>query len=112
MQFELQIADYGALGLRLIRRFDVHSKDPSLTRRILRAWEKQTSCLFRECNIFRIHRAAPQAPGLAPSQASEEPGPQESKSVCKTATHIAMEQIAYIADLSFEHLNEAFYVAF
>ena len=54
------ISDYGALCLRVLRRFDAHSNDPSLTRSSIREWERQTSYLFRECNIFR-------AP-LAPSQ--------------------------------------------
>ena len=82
------IVDYGALCLRMLRHFDRHSKDPSLTRSILRDWEKQSSSLFRECNIFR----------LAPPQASEEPGPEPA---CQTATQIAMEQINYISEVDY-----------
>ena len=93
------MSDYGCICLRLIRRFDVHSKDPSLTRSIIRAWERQMSSLFRECNIFR--QASPLAPGLEHAQASEEPGPQEEESMRKTGTQIAMEQIDYIREVDY-----------
>ena len=71
------IADYGALCLRMLRHFDQHSKDPSLTRSILKTWDKQSSSLFRECNIFR------------------------SAQPCQTATQIAMEQIMYMREVDY-----------
>ena len=38
------VADYAALGVRLIRAFDVHDKDPAITYRLLAEWKK------RPCN--------------------------------------------------------------
>ena len=87
------ISDYGALCLRVLRRFDAHSNDPSLTRSTIREWERQTSYLFRECNIFRAPLAPSQGEGAGP-------GPREGASMSsKTATQIAMEQISrYIGE--------------
>ena len=41
------IADHGAVCLRMLRHSDKHSKDPSLTRSILKVWEKQSTSVSR-----------------------------------------------------------------
>ena len=74
-------ADYGSICLALLRKFDVHSKDPSTTRQLLRHWEHQLDTLFCEGNIFRDASSA---------VAGE-----------KTATQIAMEQIDYISEVDY-----------
>ena len=88
------IADYGAVCLRLLPRFDARSKDPSVTRRLLRQWEEQLISLFCEANIFR---AAPRTAARADERdptTSRPPRP-------KTAAQIAMEQMIYIGEVDY-----------
>ena len=82
------IADYAALGVRLIRAFDVHDKDPSITYRLLAEWKKRIRNLIIGGTIARI-----------PSFAAGDPG---GVGVAKTATQIALEQIDYIADVDYK----------
>jgi hypothetical protein len=84
------IADYGAVSLRLIRRFDVHSKDPSVTRRLLNEWVEQLHQLFREGNVFQVVPST--AAGLDDSDPPSTP---------MTGTQIAMEQILYIGQVEY-----------
>ena len=82
------IADYAALGVRLIRAFDVHDKDPSITYRLLAEWKKRIRRLIVGGTIARI-----------PSLAAGDPG---GVGVAKTATQIALEQINYIAEVDYK----------
>ena len=87
------IADYGSICLDLLRKFDVHSKDPSTTRKLIRQWVEQVDSLFRGGNIFRA----------APSTAAGMYGPIAPLAPCtqKTATQIALEQIQYISEVDY-----------
>jgi len=87
------LADYGSLCLGLLRKFDVHSKDPSISRRLLRQWEQQLDSLFIEGNIFR---------GNPSTAAGADVGNEPVASIQKTATQIAMEQIDYIGEVDYK----------
>ena len=79
--------------MELLRKCDVHAKDPSTTRKLIRQWVEQVDSLFRDGNIFRV----------APSTAAGMHGPIAPLAPCtqKTATQIALEQIEYISEVDY-----------
>ena len=81
------VADFAALAVRLIRAFDTHDKDPATTYRILNDWKVQIKKLIIEGAVARI-------PSLAA-------GVADGVAAAKTATHIALEQIDYIAEVDY-----------
>ena len=92
------ICDYAAVSLRLLRRFDVHSKDPSVTLRLLKEWLDQLHTLFRDGNVFQVVPSI--AAGLDDSETIVWETPM-------TGTQIAMEQITYIGEVDYaNHIRD------
>jgi hypothetical protein len=79
--------------LDLLRKVDLHSKDPSVKRALLRRWHGQLIKRFGEGNIFR---------DPSPGAGTDERDPDVLRSSrAKTATQIAMEQIMYIGEIDY-----------
>ena len=86
------IADFGSISLKLLRKFDRHSRDPAVTRKHIRQWESTMESLSCEGNVFRA----------APSTAAGKMGSNHlATAIPKSAAQIAMEQIGYTREVDY-----------